>query len=351
MSVLVVEGDDQQKLSAVSRALDNSFLHDTFSQISRVRGQILRCSCLDKAFELFSTQHPDIVIINLSSFSSESFDLCQKIRFHESERHTAILFYQGDQELGHLSAAHCLEVGGDDFIDKHACEREIRARVHSLYRFKLMTDELRSANHQLKQLSLTDELTGLHNMRSFNSEYAKILFECSNEKLGFAIIMIDLDHFKQINDHTNHLVGSYVISEVGRILSTLQSEGDLSVMARYGGDEYVGAIVGNSLNEVWSKVEYIKDTIGKSVFKKDEYSVSVTPSIGLAWIEAGFDGKSDDPIKAADMMLYRSKRLGRNQIQGMVLRYPVDFDHIGRTHLIDRDSSSDDDSITRIYDI
>ena len=194
--------------------------------------------------------------------------------FMKKERHTAILFYQGEGALGHLSAAHCLEVGGDDFIDNHACEREIKARLHSLYRFKLMTDELRTANHQLELLSLTDELTGLHNMRSFNQKFGKVLYECAQSKIGFAVIMVDLDRFKQINDHTNHLVGSHVISEVGRILSTLQGSHELSVMARYGGDEYVGAIVASSLDEAWQQVEKVKAQITKSVFKKDDFSVS-----------------------------------------------------------------------------
>ena len=92
----------------------------------------------------------------------------------------------------------------------------------------------------------------------------------------------------------------------------------------------------------------IRAMIDKAIFIKDGRSVSVTSSIGVSWTAPGYRGKAEDPIKAADMMLYQSKRLGRNMLSSMTLRNPVDLDHIGRGHLTNGDSSSDDDDIARI---
>ncbi|MFW7377649.1 MAG: diguanylate cyclase [Oligoflexus sp.] len=351
MKLLIIEPDSPDLRYSLNRVFDPGNDHLNLDQPAGVRYQIIRCRSLDNAFQIFKRKHPDVVIINLSQAGVRSFELCQLIREHEEQRHTGVIFYQGNSVHSQLLPVQCLEAGGDDYIENKASDREIIARVNTLYRFKIMTDELRSANHRLKILSLTDELTGLHNMRSFNMEYGKVLKSCQQGQTGFGVIMLDLDRFKQINDRTNHLVGSYVIGEVGRLLSQAEVLNSQVIAARYGGDEYILAVPAQSADEVWQIAEHLRDLIIRTVFEKDDYSLTVTTSIGLSWVEPGFDGKSDDPIKAADVMLYRSKNNGRNQINGMVLRYPVDFDHIGRSHLIDRDTGCDDNNIARIYNI
>jgi len=349
MKLLIIEPESSDNLFSLNRVFIPGNDNLNLEQLSGVRYQIIRCRCLDNALQIFKRKHPDVVIINLSQVGKRSFELCRLIRQQEEQRHTGIIFYQGSSVHSQLLPVHCLEAGGDDYIENKASDREIVARVSTLYRFKIMTDELRSANHKLKILSLTDELTGLHNMRSFNIEYGKILKSCQQEQTGFGVIMLDLDRFKQINDRTNHLVGSYVIGEVGRLLGQATVINAKAIAARYGGDEYIICVPAENAKQVWAMAELLRDLLLRAVFEKDGYSLTVTTSIGISWVEPGFDGKSDDPIKAADVMLYRSKTNGRNQISGMVLRYPVDFDHIGRSHLIDRDSGSDNHNVPRIY--
>lgn len=351
MKLLIIEPSTQGDDFSLS-GLFNPGNHNLNSEgAAHIRYQIIRCHSLDNAFQIFQRKHPDVVLINLSEGGPRAYDLCQKIRDTEEHRHTGIIFYQGSSPHSQLLPVQCLEAGGDDYIENKASEREIVARVNTLYRFKMMTDELRSANHRLKILSMTDELTGLHNMRSFNIEYGKILKACQSSRTGFAVVMLDLDRFKQINDRSNHLVGSYIIGEVGRLMGQVCSDYPGALAARYGGDEYIICIPAEDFETVWEATESLRKLILKAVFEKDGYSITVTSSIGLSWVEPGFDGKADDPIKAADVMLYRSKNSGRNQISGMVLRYPVDFDHIGRSHLIDRDTGSDDDRVPRLYNL
>jgi diguanylate cyclase (GGDEF)-like protein len=350
MKLLIIEPDIAVGYS-LNRVFDYGNDHLSAESSNGVRYQIIRCRSLDNAFQIFKRKHPDVVLINLSESGEQAFALCRRIREHEDQRHTGVIFYQGEASHSQLLPVQCLEVGGDDYIENKASRREILARVNTLYRFKIMTDELRLANHKLKVLSLTDELTGLHNMRSFNIEYNKILHDCHENRTGFGIVMVDLDRFKQINDQTNHLVGSFVIGEVGRLMRHSGILSEKSIAARYGGDEFVLCIPAQSAADVWQAAEKLNDLIFRTVFRRDDHIVNVTSSMGLSWVEPGFDGKSDDPIKAADVMLYRSKKNGRNQINGMILRYPVDFDHVSRSHLIDRDTCGDNHRISHFHQV
>src|SRR5690606_14908196 len=136
-------------------------------------------------------------------------------------------------------AVECLESGADDLVRSTTTDREILARTNAVLKLKAMTDELRSANHRLHQLSYTDELTGLNNMRTLNGKYSKAVKRCLDGESGLGVIMMDLDNFKNVNDSTNHLMGSHVISEVGKLIRGSGILGEEDCAARFGGDEYV----------------------------------------------------------------------------------------------------------------
>ncbi|MBC7658432.1 MAG: diguanylate cyclase [Chitinophagaceae bacterium] len=291
-----------------------------------------------EVLSVFQTEHPDVVIINVDDLGEEAFRLCKAIRLLEKDRHSGIIFYSERAIASdRVNLDKVLECGADDLIDTRVGDHELLARIHSVYRFKLMTDRLRTANHRLKQLSLTDELTGLSNMRSFNIEYQKLIKNCRDGKNGLGLIMFDLDRFKSINDTANHLVGSFVISEIGHLMRFSGVLGEGALAARYGGDEYIIAVPAEHVKAVWQIAEKVHDLILRSVFKKENFSFKLTASFGVAWVDPGFDGKSDDLIRSADLMLYRSKHKGRNQINGLILRYPINFEDIGAPHLLDKD--------------
>ncbi len=310
--------------------------------------EVYEAKDFDEAGVLFSSLHPDLIMIGLHQPSSSGGrEFCRLVRQSEDKRHTGVVFIAypeaGDENL----SVECLELGADDFIRSQVASREMLARINVVLRMKAMTDELRSANHRLEVLSLTDELTGLHNMRSFNAEYNKMLHRCGGKELAMGVVMMDLDHFKSVNDTANHLVGSFVISQVGKLILYSKLFGPDACAARYGGDEYIICCPTASGAEMIARAEALRQLIEKAVFRKDGFVMKVTSSIGVSFVDPGFDGKADDPIKAADVMLYRSKEEGRNTVSGMYLRYPVDFDHVGRSHLIDGNTSSDDDSVPR----
>jgi diguanylate cyclase (GGDEF)-like protein len=243
----------------------------------------------------------------------------------------------------------CLELGADDFI-RHGCSsEEIIARMRAVLRLKEMTDKLRTANHHLKILSRTDELTGLENMRSFTRRYAGMLGAVKSEGTrGLGVIMLDLDHFKSVNDSTNHLMGSFVLSEIGVLIrqSNIFPDG---ASARYGGDEFVFAWHCDSLDAIIAKAQDIRKMIESHKFERDGASVQLTASIGVAFVAKGFGGRSDDVIKAADLMLYRSKNSGRNQVNGMILKYPVELERGAADELAARPAAKKPASLTASF--
>jgi diguanylate cyclase (GGDEF)-like protein len=135
-----------------------------------------------------------------------------------------------------------------------------------------------------------------------------------NKSTGIAIAMMDLDRFKSINDTTNHMVGSHIIKSVGRILYKNSLFGPLDFSARYGGDEFIMILHGDSIAEQQIKVDGIRKIIASTTFEFQDFKLRVTASIGLAWVSRNFAGKPEELVKMADAMLYKSKELGRNQV-------------------------------------
>lgn len=303
---------------------------------------------LDKALKLLPMLRSDVIIVDRGD-RREIEGFIRKVRKFEKDRHSGIVIcssaaYNGQEAVGVLDA------GADEYICRETSSSEILARIKSLFRTKSVADELRRANYKLERLSLTDELTGLHNMRSFDGEFETMITRtrerCSK---GLGVLMLDLDHFKFVNDSSNHLVGSYVISEVGRLIRESSILPKNSVPARFGGDEYVIACHVNSFSELEAIAKKLKDLIAKTVFRKDGYVIQVSTCIGFCWVPEGFNGTKDSPIKTADLMLYESKKCGRNLVTGKSLGNTVDFDHVGRPHLINGQSSSNHHRISRIH--
>ena len=218
MKVLVIEptiqgepASDWRKIFSAPLQHHNSHSFPKVEHLSLAR-------CFAEAAEMFECEHPDVVLIHFDKAGTESFDFCQNIRSREQDRHTGLIFVSYQQQGDDLLLKRVLDSGVDDFIDERVSDRQLLARIHAVYRFKVMADRLRSANHQLKIMSLTDELTGLSNMRSFNMDFQRLLKQCRRRASGLGVVMLDLDHFKSVNDNANHLVGSFVIGEIGRLM-------------------------------------------------------------------------------------------------------------------------------------
>lgn len=263
------------------------------------------------AYSYYLQNHPDIVMtVGLPSAYSEA--LIIRIRRVDGERHTGVIVLAPICDSFDRLAEDNFFAGADDVVSANLSSIILRAKLITVFNLKIATDNLRTAVHKLHRLALTDELTGLANMRGFLKKFESSMRGLSDR--GFAVVMMDLDKFKQINDTTNHMVGSYLIKCVGKILSENSSMSQFDYAARYGGDEYIFVLHGSDVDEQIFKVDQIRAEVAKTKFEFQGHSISITASFGLCWVDGRFTGAPENIVKAADSMLYRSKDLGRNTV-------------------------------------
>ncbi|MCX6123386.1 MAG: GGDEF domain-containing protein [Proteobacteria bacterium] len=283
--------------------------------------------------EMFKATHHDIVIAHgWTGAQSEAFVL--RVRREDGRRHTGIIVMADTSDGFDKLVVDNYNAGADEVVPSNLSLAILRSKIIMVFNYKVTTDLLRTANHKLQAMAVTDELTGCANMRGFTRKFAASMLECAKGAVGVAVMMMDLDHFKKVNDTHNHLVGSSVIRATGQLLLNSGILEKIDTAARYGGDEFVVLFQGYDSAHQVAKALRLCEAIRQNEYIYDQVKVRITASIGLAWAAPGFKGLSSDLVKSADAMLYRSKEMGRNQVNAMDLKYPIDFSNIAETHLI-----------------
>lgn len=183
-------------------------------------------------------------------------------------------------------------------------------------------EQIEKLNQELSLMSRTDYLTGLYNRRAFfealaaEKRSAKSFYQKRQESEGnvptFACLMMDIDHFKQINDTYGHLVGDQVLKKIGEILNSRMIFREKDILARYGGEEIVAVLVDTTEDAARYPAERFREVLSKTVFRTlDGQPFNVTISIGIA--EFRVDEDEDKAIARADKALYAAKHRGRNR--------------------------------------
>jgi len=181
----------------------------------------------------------------------------------------------------------------------------------------VLLDEIEARYHEeVRQRITYDQLTGLLTKESLYLALDLELKRCRKYGLPLAVLMMDLDHFKSVNDTHGHLMGSHVLSEVGRLIrESIRTE---DVSARYGGEEFLAYLSERSADEALQAAERVRRTIEREPISLDGVTVGVTISIGVATFpEHGRDIES--LVGRADRELYRAKESGRNRVCGAAL--------------------------------
>ncbi len=170
---------------------------------------------------------------------------------------------------------------------------------------------------KVRLLAERDDLTGLFNQSAFLRTASFLLHLAIRHHEPLAVMMLDLDHFKEVNDKHNHLVGSYVLKQVARIISETTRKSDLT--ARFGGDEYVFCLPRTDLKGAQDVADRIRNAIAAKPFETRGHSVKVTASIGVAATQANAQLELNHLIELADQALYTAKAQGRNRVMTLML--------------------------------
>lgn len=261
---------------------------------------------VEQALIVIESWTPHIVLLDLRADLS-GLQTLQKIR--QKVPHCSCLFISEDTSTE--SIIECLDSGADDYIVKPFVPLELLARVRTHLRIRDLHEQLIYANEKLKELVDIDDLTGLYNMRSL---YQKLEFEMERGKRfnrGVCVVMMDMDRFKSVNDGHDHLFGSYVISELGKIIKA--NTRNIDIPARYGGDEFLAVLTEVDHDGAMLFCERLRKSVEKTVFKNAEDSIQLTLSLGFAITVPGESISPRELVRRADHALYEAKHQGRNR--------------------------------------
>jgi two-component system, cell cycle response regulator len=268
---------------------------------------------LKQALKLARTWSPHILLIDIR-INPEALKAIEI--FKKKLPLTSILIISDDPATESIISG--LDAGADDYIIKPFVPLELLARIRTHLRIRDLTQQLMYVNEKLKELVDTDDLTGLFNMRSL---YQKLEFEIERGKRfqrDVCVVMMDMDHFKSVNDGHDHLFGSYVISQVGKIIK--QSTRNIDIPARYGGDEFLVVLTEVNYDGAMLFCERLRKFIEKNTFQSGTDSIKLTASLGFAITRPGESISARELVRRADHALYHAKRNGRNKV--------CFFDHI-----------------------
>jgi diguanylate cyclase (GGDEF)-like protein len=262
---------------------------------------------------LCEPEHPLLVILDWMMPGIEGTELVRRLRLWEDNvSHYVIIMTSGSSKD---ASALALDAGADDFIAKPFNNTELRARINVGCRITRLHEALAEKIHKLESataiithLARTDELTGLHNRRSFNENFIQAISSARRHNRPLSLICIDLDHFKRVNDTFGHGVGDLVLKEFSDLLREVVRFEDIA--CRWGGEEFIILLPDTSLEAAATLAERIRSTF--ELQRGSAAPLVVTASFGVVQLQNGNDG--DDLIRRVDGALYAAKREGRNRV-------------------------------------
>ena len=252
----------------------------------------------------------DLFIISLGLADFDALRLCSQIRSLERTRQMPILCLAETEDRPRVLRA--LDLGVNDFLLRPVDGNELIARVRTQIRRKRYADALRDNVQASMELAVVDPLTGVHNRRYFETHLAALVADAANRGRPLALMILDIDHFKSVNDTYGHGAGDTVLRAFAARVRKVVRTSDL--ICRLGGEEFVVVMPDTAIEIAVKIAERLRGEIEKNRFPiaEDGCAIEVTVSIGLA--ERRHDAEPEGLFQRADRALYRSKSGGRNRV-------------------------------------
>ncbi len=306
-----------QEFSKTILAVDDS--RSSLVVLSRVLSQagylVLEAYSGDSALDILQTVRPDLMILDIEMSNMDGYELCKKIKSDPAQAKTPILFISASDDIS--SKLHGFEVGAVDYLSKPFEAAEVLARVGTHLRVGDLQRELSKkiealerANTQIQALLVRDELTGLYNRRYFVDQSTFLLEQMRRNPYFMSLAIIDVDHFKKVNDTFGHNVGDAVLQEISTIFRSRSRKTDIA--ARYGGEEFVLLLPNTPISNAVFHCDEIRKKIESHNWSHISPDLRVTISVGISGTEQFVN--LEDLIGTADELLYQAKNSGRNQV-------------------------------------
>src|SRR5215469_10090154 len=292
--------EEQQALTGRVLYIEDSMVaaHIMIKILRHMGLQVDHFRSADEALAAFERNEYDLIVSDiLLEGVMSGVGLVNRVRSYLSDkRRVPILALSGMDETSRR--IELFRLGVNDYIAKPPVEEEVRARVRNLIISKQLFDRVQAQSRQLYQMAMQDPLTGLYNRTGLMEFASKIFSEAAAYDNPVSLLIIDLDHFKNINDTRGHTAGDNVLAKVGAMLRKSGREGD--VAARVGGEEFVVILTQCGMEEAARRAEQIRKNV--EGLKPD--GIPVTASLGASARPPGKRVKLDDLFKVADRAVY-----------------------------------------------
>jgi diguanylate cyclase (GGDEF)-like protein len=274
--------------------------------------EVIACSTAGEGMTALEEHDWDICLLDRGLPDSDGIEICRRVKAEAHFDARRVIILSGYDSLD--ARVEALNLGADDYITKPFHPAEVLARLNASRRVVEMQQQLVEMAKQLEELSGRDDLTGIFNRRHFRRTVARAFDHCRRYKRPLSVALIDVDHFKKVNDSFGHQAGDTVLAEVAKRFKRSVRSSDY--LARYGGEEFVVLLPETQLGDAVSFGEKLRAAIASApVAIAEGEALPVTVSVGAASVPYTEFNSASELIRAADQALYRAKRNGRNRVE------------------------------------
>jgi len=263
----------------------------------------------DAVFQVTGAQY-ELALVSMSLGDFDPLRVCSQMRTVDHTRNLPIILMADPGDKPRVVRA--LDLGVNDFISRPVERNELAARVRTQIRRQRYAMELRESVNNTLALAVTDALTGLYNRRYFERHLNLMLGKAQEQERDMAVMILDIDYFKAVNDMHGHDAGDAVLREFATRLKRNIRGVDLA--CRFGGEEFVVLMPDTDPGQAEAVAERVRQAVAERPFDVGQpRPLTVTISIGVALNETLTD-TPESILKRADVALYRAKREGRNRV-------------------------------------
>jgi len=279
--------------------------------------EVIHVEDATSVFSAVETHSPDVILLARHLSGIDGIHICRSLKNNSETSGIPIIMLTNKSTTSDKVVG--LRAGADDYIPEPCDEDELSAVINARLRTKTEWDDLKQTTRQLREmltrvetLANVDSLTGLFNRRRFEAVIDKEFKRSIRYNIPLSCLMLDIDHFKKVNDTFGHAVGDVVLRETVKIIQS--NIRDVDTVARWGGEEFIIM----SPNTQKNNALVVADRIRKSMAAQSFQSVGdkkITISIGIADIPDPAINTREQLINAADQALYDAKKSGRNRVR------------------------------------
>jgi len=269
------------------------------------------------ALKAAKTEQIDLILLDVVLPDIDGNEVCRWLKLNDDTRAVPIIMLT--EKKATLDKVTGLESGANDYLPKPFDESELNARIYVQLRAKVQHDDLKKKNRQLEDmltrvetLATMDSLTGLSNRRRFETILENEFRRSIRYQHSLSCMLIDIDHFKQVNDLFGHQVGDLLLKEIAQVIQSSIREVDTA--ARWGGEEFVVLSPNTPVkNARIAAARILKAISGREFIGLGHQRITV--SIGIAGLPDPLIDTQEKLVHAADLAMYEAKKKGRNRIE------------------------------------